>query len=291
MITIFTPTYNRAKTLPRLYQSLLDQTDQRFEWLLIDDGSMDETETLVRSYIEEGKLDIRYIKRENWGLSQTINQGVELAKGEIFFRVDSDDLATTDAVEQIYRNWSLVEADEKLCGLVFLCGALVANQAPYSPFSENVRTNFFDFRNLHGGRGDMSEVIKTEVLRKYPLPKFGDEKFCPEGVMWNRIALDYEAIYIPKAIYLFEYIEDGFTKNARRNLRRNAKGTTTFYAEIYRHKVRPLYYLKNAVSYWRYAFLNGRGLGANIKAVPFAATLFGLVPGFLLCQLDGARLK
>lgn len=291
MITIFTPTYNRSKTLPRLYQSLVEQTDNRFEWLLIDDGSTDNTEELVRSFIAEEKVTIHYVKRENWGLSQTINQGAELANGDIFFRIDSDDYAPKDAVETIYKNWHMVEADDKLCGLVFLKEALVANQSTFCPFTENFRTNFFDYHNVYGGYGDMAEVIRTEVFRKYPLPKFGDEKFCPEGVMWNRMAMDYDAVYIPKAIYLYEYIEDGLTKHVRSNLRRNANGTTTYFAEIFQHNTRLPFYLKNAISFWRYAFSNGKGIGENMKQVPLFVTLFGLVPGYMLNLMDGLRLK
>lgn len=291
MITIFTPTYNRSKTISRLYQSLLDQTDSRFEWLIIDDGSTDNTEEIVRSFMAEGRLDINYVRRENWGLSQTINQGVELAKGDIFYRIDSDDFATTNAVELIYQNWHLVEADDKLCGLVFLKQSLVQNQSPYCPFTENFRTNFFDFHNIYGGKGDMAEVIRTDVFRKYKLPKFEGEKFCPEGIAWNRMAIDYDVIYIPKTIYMFEYIEDGLTQNVRRNLRRNAKGVSTFFAEIFDHKTRLPFYLKNAISYWRYAFVNGRGLSENLRAVPTMVAVIGMLPGYLLSAFDGWRVK
>lgn len=291
MITVFTPTYNRSKTLSRLYQSLIGQTDKNFEWLIIDDGSTDNTEEVVRGFIAEGKLDINYVKRENWGLSQTINQGVDLAKGDIFFRIDSDDFATLDSIELINKNWHIVEADEKLCGLVFLKESLVSSQSPYSPFTDNFRTNFFDFRNIYKGKGDMAEVVRTDVLKKYKLPKFGDEKFCPEGLMWNRIALDYDAVYIPKVIYRFEYIEDGFTQNVRRNLRRNPKGISTFFSEIFDHKTRFPYFLKNSISYWRYAFVNGNGFLANFKKVPFLVSFLGMAPGFLLCKIDGFSLK
>lgn len=291
MVTIFTPTYNRAKTLERLYKSLLDQTDNRFEWLIIDDGSTDDTEQVVRSFIQDGKLNINYYRRENWGLSQTINQGLDMSKGDIFFRIDSDDYATDNAVELINSNWHLVEADEKLCGLVFLKNSLVQSQSPVCSFSDNVRTNFFDFYNKYGGKGDMAEVIRTDVFRKYKLPKFGNEKFCPEGVVWNRMSIDYDAIYIPKVIYMFEYIEGGLTQNVRKNLRRNPKGVSTYFAEIFHHKCKFPFFLKNSISYWRYAFLNGNGLFANLKAVPLGVSVLGLFPGYILCVIDGIRVK
>lgn len=289
MITVFTPTYNRAKTLPQLFESLLEQTDKRFEWLIIDDGSEDNTGELVNEFLGKTDFVIRYVKQENMGLSQTLNRGADLADGDIFFRVDSDDFVTSDAIELIYSNWHLVEADDKLCGLVFKKESLKADQCVYCPFTDNFRTNFFDYHNLYGGKGDMAEVIRTDIIRLYKLPKFGDEKFCPEGIMWNRMASHYDVIYVPKPIYKFEYIRDGFTMNARQNLKRNAMGASTFYAENFDHDMKPLYYLKNAILFWRYAFSNGRGLKSNYHSLPLPATVVGLPIGGLLNLYDRFR--
>lgn len=293
MITVFTPTYNRAKTLPRLYESLLSQTDKRFEWLIIDDGSTDTTEELVRNYMKDCAFEIRYIKRENWGLSQTINQGVELARGDIFFRIDSDDFATPDAIETIYSNWHLVEGDESLCGLVFLKQSFSGDGDVAScPLTEITRSNFFDYRNLYTCYVDMAEVIKTDVMRKYKLEKFNEEKFCPEGVIWNRMSLKYDAIYIPSPIYMYKYIEDGFTMNVRRILRKNPMGASTFFAELFQHSnMRVLFYVKNAISYWRYALINGRSWKEKLCAVPMLVTILGIFAGSLLCLYDSVKVK
>lgn len=286
MITVFTPTYNRVQTLERLYRSLVEQTDNRFEWLVIDDGSTDGTEALISSFINEGLLKINYVKRENRGLSRTLIQGVELAQGDIFFRIDSDDFAPSNAIELIYADWGLVEADERVCGLVFLKEALKKGQEPFSPFREKTRTNFFDFHNIYGGKGDMAEVIRIDVLRKYMATTFGDEKFYPEGIIWNRISFDYDAIYIPKVVYKFEYISDGLTKNVRRNMRRNAIGFSCYYAEIFHHNVRLPFYVKSSISFWRIALVNGKGFMENFRSVPFFSSLVGLLPGVLLCIYD-----
>ncbi|MBO7608003.1 MAG: glycosyltransferase family 2 protein [Paludibacteraceae bacterium] len=290
MITVFTPTYNRAKTLPHLFKSLLEQTDKRFEWLVIDDGSEDNTGELVNDFLGKADFVIRYIKQENKGLSQTLNRGVDLAEGDIFFRVDSDDFITPDAIELIYSNWHLVEADDKLCGLVFIKESLNPDQRVYCPFTDNIRTNFFDYYNLYGGKGDMAEVIRTDIFRLYKLPKFGDEKFCPEGVVWNRMASHYDVIYIPKPIYKFEYIKDGFTLNVHQNLRRNAIGASTFYAENFDHDLKLFFYLKNAILFWRYALSNRRGWKSNFHSIPLPATIVGLPIGGLLNIYDRFRL-
>lgn len=292
MITVFTATYNRAKTLPILFETLCSQADKRFEWLIIDDGSTDGTEEIVQGFMKDSPFEIRYVKRENWGLTATLNQGFDLAKGDIFFRVDSDDYVTSDAIESIYANWHLVEKDTSLCGLVFLKKTIsgIGNDH-FSLFTGNIRTNFFDFRNLYVENVDMAEVIKTEVLRSYKLPRFEGEKFCPEGVMWNRIASDYDAIYIPHPIYMYEYIEDGFTKNSRRILYKNPIGASTFFSELYRHeKLRMFLYVKNGISYWRYALKNGKSWKEKLSAVPVWASIIGLPAGALLHVYDGCRL-
>lgn len=288
-ITVFTPAYNRAKTLPALYESLKRQTDQRFDWLIIDDGSTDETPQLIESYKQEGALDITYIRRENWGLCKTLNQGVELCKGDIFFRLDSDDYAADNAIERIYHHWHYVEEDEKICGLVFLKIQTNGEHTGYHPFVDPIRTNFFEYRSKYKGVGDRAEVVRADVMKKYLIPLYGDEKFCPEGLMWNRIAKDYDAVYITEDIYICEYMEGGLTKSVRKNLQRNAKGTTHYFSEIFQHEATPFYYVKNAISFWRYAPYNGYGLVKNWKMMPTLANLLGFFPGGTLAIIDRLR--
>ena len=98
MVTIFTPTYNRAYIIGKLYGSLLEQTDRNFEWLIVDDGSTDNTRELIGSFIREDRISIRYFRQENGGKHRAINRGVREAAGELFFIVDSDDQLTPEAV-------------------------------------------------------------------------------------------------------------------------------------------------------------------------------------------------
>ena len=100
-ITVFTPTYNRGYTLKKLYNSLKKQSDNDFEWLIIDDGSTDDTKSLVKDFIKENKVNIRYMYKKNEGKYKAINTAIDLAKGELFFIVDSDDWITEDSIETI----------------------------------------------------------------------------------------------------------------------------------------------------------------------------------------------
>ena len=102
LITIFTPTYNRAYTLPKLYESLKIQTNQNFDWVIVDDGSTDDTEVLIKSFIDEGIIKITYIKQKNQGKHIAINTGVTLAKGDFFIVIDSDDYLLENCIETCY---------------------------------------------------------------------------------------------------------------------------------------------------------------------------------------------
>ena len=104
-LTIFTPTYNRAYILPNLYESLVNQTSKDFEWVIVDDGSTDETESIVKKWIAESRICIKYIKQENQGKHIAINTGTEHADGELFFIVDSDDSLKNHAVSTISEFW------------------------------------------------------------------------------------------------------------------------------------------------------------------------------------------
>ena len=194
-----------------------------------------------------------------------------------------------NAIERIYHHWHYVEEDEKVCGLVFLKIQTNSQYTGYHPFTKDFRTNFFEYRSIYGGVGDRAEVIRTDVMRNYPIPLYGEERFCPEGLMWNRIAKDYDAVYISEGIYVCEYMEGGLTKSVRKNLMRNAKGATHYYAEIFQHKNSVFYYIKNSISFWRCAAFNGYGFVKNFSMLPLGANILGLFPGLLLSIIDRIR--
>lgn len=100
-LTVFTPTYNRAYIIKNVYDSLVLQTEKNFEWLVIDDGSSDNTEELIKSLIEEKKIHIRYEKKENGGQHTALNRAIEEARGKMLMIVDSDDYLKPNAVERV----------------------------------------------------------------------------------------------------------------------------------------------------------------------------------------------
>lgn len=148
-ITVFTPTYNRAHTLSKLYDSLLKQDFSDFEWLVIDDGSADGTETLVNSFMEKSAISIRYIKVPNGGKHRAINRATDLAHGEIFFIVDSDDYLTPNALSRlVYWFETLNDAGGKFAGVAGQRGYSETQQIGATFCGEYNDTLYFD-RNSH----------------------------------------------------------------------------------------------------------------------------------------------
>lgn len=214
-ITIFTPTYNRKNLIGRLYQSLLMQTQKNFEWLVIDDGSTDDTEKYFSELATQSQpFLIRYFKQENGGKHRAINRGVKNAKGELFFIVDSDDYLTEDAIDKI-NNWiGTLDGSKKWAGISGLRGfskdKIVGQR--------NGKHFFVDAKNSERRKykllGDKAEIYFTDVLKEYPFPEISGENFISEELVWNAIARDgYYLRWFNEIIYICDYLEGGLTKN------------------------------------------------------------------------------
>lgn len=257
LVTVFTPTYNRAYCLPALYESLQRQTCKNFEWLIIDDGSSDNTDELAKEWIKEDSFSIRYIKQINGGKHRAVNKGVSLAKGEFFFIVDSDDLLACDCVEQVCRYGSEVIDDSMYAGVVgmkiYPNGKRVGGDAKFN----TLKCSRFDFRYKYKYAGDLAEVYKTEVMKEYPFPEYSGEKFCPEAYVWVAIAMKYKLLFFNKGIYICEYLEDGLTKHIDRIRINSPKASMETYAIEFNAPVPFSVKLKDAINYWRFRFHNG----------------------------------
>ena len=231
MITVLTPTFNRAHTLERLFDSLQRQTVINFEWLIIDDGSTDNTLAVFRTFSAKPNLafSIRYKYQDNAGKHVALNTGCENANGDWIFIVDSDDAVTTDAIEQIYIAIDLFENPSDL-GVAF-------RKMDFNGHVVGKNVDFSDGASLHpstAGRlfgGDLAYVFSKRELLKLPFPVVPHEKFVPELFIWNLIGDRGRIIFYPSvSIYFCEYLEDGYSNNFYANLERNPLGFLLFYA-------------------------------------------------------------
>jgi len=215
-LTIITPTYNRAYILPKLYESLKRQTLLKFEWIIIDDGSIDNTESLVKSWMESVPLmfEINYFKQKNGGKHRALNLGVSKSRYEYIYIIDSDDYMTEDGVQHIY-NWiSSIGNNKNFAGVSGLRGKSKIEKL--GDFPKNKKT--IDATNLERKKkrlsGDKAEVYKRSILIKYPFPQFNGENFLSEGAVWNKIASHgYKIRWFNEVICICEYLDDGLTKN------------------------------------------------------------------------------
>ena len=244
LITVFTPTYNRANTLEYLFQSLCKQTSYQFEWLVVDDGSTDNTEELFSQLKDRCTLfPIRYYKKENGGKHTAINIGVELAKGFLFFIVDSDDYLMPNAISSILKWEQSISLKDNFAGVSGNCG-YSANQL----IGETFEGDYIDATALEREKlrifGDKAEVYYTDVIKRYPFPVFENERFLTESIVWNRMAEDgYKIRWFNKIIYIAEYRDDGLTKHYDQLLANNPQG----YALDVKERIRQFHYSKQRV--------------------------------------------
>ena len=213
MLTILTPTYNRGYIINKAYESLLKQKDKDFEWLVIDDGSSDSTKEIIEGYINENKINIRYYKKQNGGKHTAVNYGVKKAKGDYTLILDSDDCLTVDAVSKIKRYCKKYKNNISICGFSFLKIHEDGTLTGKAYQEKEIISDHISFRYNKALLGDMAEVYKTSILKKYPFPVFNNERFLSEAIVWNKIAFDYKTVYINEPIYVCEYLEDGLSKN------------------------------------------------------------------------------
>ena len=253
LITIFTPTYNRSALLPRLYESLISQTYRLFEWVIIDDGSNDNTKSIVESFIADGTtIDTRFIRQQNGGKHRAINKGVQLAKGEIFFIVDSDDILPNNALELVAENYKSIKDNASFAGVSGIDGYFDGQSIGTGLPSELLNCNSVDIRYKYHVKGDMKEIFRTSVMKEFPFPDIEGEKFCPEVLVWNRIARKYKLRYFNKIIYKVEYQPEGLTSNIVKARVNSPITSMICYSEILQLDVPFIDKFKTAINYWRF---------------------------------------
>lgn len=212
ILTIITPTFNRANLIKELFYSLEKQSNKDFKWLVVDDGSTDNTEELFRSLIKSASFEIEYLKKPNGGKHTALNYGIREIESELILIVDSDDFLTEDAVDSILNIHAKYKNDNNIGSYTFLKGTDL-----YSPVVSIERDEFVDnyikYRIRNDRPGDMAEVFKSKYLKRFPFPEFEGEKFISEDVVWIEIGKVSDSLYVNKIIYICTYLDGGLTAN------------------------------------------------------------------------------
>jgi glycosyltransferase involved in cell wall biosynthesis len=230
-LTVFTPTYNRAYCLHKCYESLKSQSSKDFIWLIIDDGSTDETEELVSSWVEEDIVSIHYHWQKNQGMHGAHNTAYQLIETELNVCIDSDDYMPKDAVEKIITYWDQYGSD-KVSGMIGLDAStdytIIGTKLP----DTIKQSTLFELYNKHGVTGDKKLVYRTALTRKYPYPIFENEKYV--GLAYKYFMLDqqYEMLLMNEVLCCVEYLPDGSSRNMLHQYQKNPKGFAFYRKEL-----------------------------------------------------------
>lgn len=220
-ITVFTPIYNRAYCIKNAYDSLINQTFQNFEWIIVDDGSTDNLQEHINQWILKKKLDIKYVKVSNRGKMRAQNIAVKLASKPAFFVLDSDDSLKVDALESIWKWFEEIQYDDKFAG--------VSGLRDCKTVQVDLDYKYVDITNCerrkHGLSMDAAECYKTDILIDYLAPEYDDENYISPAIVTNAIGRDgYLVRWYNKKIYNFEFLDDGLTKSGDAKFYKNYRG-------------------------------------------------------------------
>lgn len=230
LLSIVTPTYNRADLLPRLYKSLVEQNSSDFEWVVVDDGSLDNTEELIKSYVDENKLKINYIKKPNGGKHTAYNLGVNASCGDLIICVDSDDLMAKNSIEIIKKYRGKVSDLESCAGFVAKKIDIDGTKMNFD-LPDNKIINLYDLETVFNCVGDKCFIVKSDIAKNNIFPFVESERFFPEGYMWDMIGNKYSFYSINEVINECEYQEDGYSNNYLKLMLNNPTGFKAFLSQ------------------------------------------------------------
>lgn len=282
MITVFTPTYNRAYSIARLFDSLQRQTCKDFEWVVVDDGSTDETTSLLAELKANATFPMQFERQKNAGKHVAINRGVNLARGEWFFIVDSDDWLPDDSIEVNLRYIAQIADDDSFAGVSGVRaradGSLLLGESGVSlndmdektveRFTEEyIDSTSCDFRFKYKMPGDRAEIVRTELIKRFPFPCFEGERYLSEFYLWQSISeLDLKIRWFNTPTYYGDYLEDGLTTNMKEVMLKNPRGRSFIDDFTLGTHVPIKMKLRSAVNYLRYGSYAGCGIGSLVSS-------------------------
>ncbi len=247
-LTVITTTYNRAYCLHQVYESLLRQTSKDFIWLIMDDGSSDNTKELIEGYIAEKLVEIEYHYKENGGMHTARNAAYEKVHTELNVIIDSDDWMADDAVEKIVTFWN-ANKDDKYSGIISnnisTEGKLIGTPLP-KEVKACTQTALTDKYQV---RGDKKLIFRSDLTRRYPYPEFPGEKFYPASYKFRLLDLEYSMLLMDEYTCVVDYNSDSMTFQKFAQYKNNAKGFAHFRNEMIRISKSPKYIAKNMVHY------------------------------------------
>lgn len=227
-LTVFTPSYNRAELLPRVYKSFLKQKNKEIEWLIVDDGSTDNTEAVVSDIIKNAPFSVRYIRKKNGGKHTAHNVAVCESNGEWVMCLDSDDYLTDDAIDSILE--AIHNCDNKNSIILAYKQDTKGNLLSEEFLPSDKGKGVFDI--LEEKKGEYVFIFKTDIVKKYPYPVYEGERFSGECILYDKLhILGHTSDVLLKSVQCCEYQTDGLSNNFYTLLKRNPCGFQVFYMQ------------------------------------------------------------
>lgn len=280
LLTIFTPTYNRAYTLRRLYLSLCCQTCRSFEWLVIDDGSTDQTRSLIEEFMSEKKINIRYIFQENSGKSVAHNIAVKTANGDLFTCVDSDDFIEENAVKELLSTWE--KAQKVSVGILAKRKNLKGEAITKTSLSNGSHIKLKDVYHRHLLSGDTFLIFKTSILKKHLFPKFKAEKFVPEDYIYDQICEEGVLYFLDQFLYICEYQRDGYSANMNKLIALNPFGYRAYLEQRMIAEKKLIRKLMYFIRYESIAFVINKDF---LSPISIFFSIISIIPGWIVYLL------
>lgn len=262
LISVITPTYNRAECLLNAYNSLRRQSYYNFEWIIIDDGSTDDTCKIINKIITNNTLYVEYKKRfsilffhkQNGGKHTAVNLGVKKANGKLVIILDSDDELSADSLYFIEKTYKEIENKKEIAGICGLMSHKNGNGIGngLSNLRDEENCDEITIRYRWHVNGDLCEIFRTDILRCYPFPEYEKEKFCPEQLIWFRIAKKYKLHCVKHVLYLRDYLAGGLTDNITKIRHNSPLATCQTYKEMLAYDIPYIEKVKAAINFWRF---------------------------------------
>lgn len=256
-LSILTATYNRAKFLEKLYKSILDNIETsnlKVEWIIINDGSTDNTEEVIEKFVLENKIEIKYLYQENSGKMSAINRGMEEVRGELVVDCDSDDFFAINAFKVIEQNYLKLLENERLYALCFLKQDFEGNISGRKFDIKYTESTMFDLYFKQDIQGEKILVFNTKIRKKFKHELEQNEKFITEARMYHKMDEKYNILCINEVVEIGEYREDGYTKNIIDTFKKYPNGYFKYFNEILKRGTRGVL-LKKKIYIWKHFFL------------------------------------
>lgn len=269
LVTVITPTYNRAYKLGDCYNSLLSQTNNSFIWMIIDDGSTDNTEELVNNWKKENKIQIIFLKKVNGGKASALNLAFEHIKTIYWVCLDSDDVFVENAISIALKELQEIKDDNKACGILALRnnpdGTVMGNKR----IPKNVEnTTVLELRNKYKIRSEYIEFYKTDFTKPYRFPIIAGENFISSGYFSQVLNEDYYYKVSQSTLCICEYLNDGLTQNKNKVIIKNPKGYTLIMLNGFKNSSGFFYRSLWCIKYISGSLLSGYSIKQTIRKSP-----------------------